>query len=186
MESIETALRECAIVVILCSPESITRPWINFEAGAAWMRNIPIIPVCHSGLLPRDLPMPLSLRQGIALTDAEGLKRLYKRVAEVLSCQPPVKDFGGLADQLRTNEAHQVTKSSSALDTLKLDRATRDRLAESLLHATFRWRSLDRVAAESGLTPERAADLLRSDPEVRFSKGKSGKTIVGLKSRVGA
>src|SRR5262249_46357706 len=86
LESIEHALRECTIVVILCSPESIRRPWINFEAGAAWMRDIPLIPVCHLGLRARDLLMPLSLRQGIALDDAEGLRRFYKRVADILSC----------------------------------------------------------------------------------------------------
>ena len=67
LQSVAKALRECAVVVILCSPESVKRPWINFEAGAAWMRDIPLVPVCHLGLLPRDLPIPLSLRQGIAL-----------------------------------------------------------------------------------------------------------------------
>ncbi len=120
LQSVAKALRECAAVVILCSPESVKRPWINVEAGAAWMRDIPLVPVCHLGLLPRD------------------------------------------------------------------DRDIRDRLRASLETTEFEWRSLERVAIGAAISEERAADLLRSDPEVRFSKGKSVNVIVGLRSRVGA
>jgi len=74
LRSVEQALENCAMQIILCSPDSITRPWINFEAGAAWIRKIPLIPICHSGLTPRDLPMPLSLRQAISLDDPQGLR----------------------------------------------------------------------------------------------------------------
>ena len=41
------------------------------------------------------------------------------------------------------------------------------------------------MAAEAGLTVDVAADLLRADEGVRFSKGKTGGVIVGLRSRVG-
>src|SRR5690348_2355735 len=77
LKSIEQALRDSALLLVLCSPESIRRPWINFEAGAAWMRGIPLIPICHAGFEVRDLPMPLSLRQGIGISDPKGLERLY-------------------------------------------------------------------------------------------------------------
>lgn len=86
LRSIEQALQKSDLLIILCSPISITRPWINFEAGAAWMRNIPLVPVCHAGLTPGDLPMPLSLRQGVALEMPEGLRRLYKGSSH--SCTP--------------------------------------------------------------------------------------------------
>ena len=68
LRSIEKALHQCSVFVILCSPESIRRPWINFEAGAAWMQHVPLIPVCHAGLLPRDLKIPLSLKNGVSLS----------------------------------------------------------------------------------------------------------------------
>src|ERR1700674_3710702 len=70
LKAIETALLDCSMFLILCSPESIRRPWIYFEAGAAWIRGVKIIPLCHSGLNPRDLPLPLSLRQGVELNSA--------------------------------------------------------------------------------------------------------------------
>ncbi|PYV95030.1 MAG: toll/interleukin-1 receptor domain-containing protein, partial [Acidobacteria bacterium] len=45
LKSIDNALQQSALMLILCSPSSIRRPWINFEAGAAWMRRIPLIPL---------------------------------------------------------------------------------------------------------------------------------------------
>ena len=184
LRSIEKALRDCAIFVILCSPESIRRPWINFETGAAWMREIPIVPVCHSGLLPRDLRMPLSLKQGIALNDADGLRRFYVRISNVLECNTPSLDFSELALELAPTGSEART-SEQAIKELDADRDARRRLAEALSGPKYKWRTLQRVATEAAISEERAADLLRSDPTVRFSKGKSQNMIVGLRSRVG-
>lgn len=61
LDNITNSLKTCAIEIILCSPKSISRPWINFEAGACWIRDIPVIPFCHSGMIPSKLPMPLNL-----------------------------------------------------------------------------------------------------------------------------
>jgi len=182
--SIEKALRDCAIFVILCSPESVRRPWINFETGAAWMRDIPIVPVCHSGLLPHDLRMPLSLKQGIALSEADGLRRFYARLAKVLECDAPSQDFPRLAVELAPKGTEGSYSSEQSVRELDADRGVRRRLTESLNNPKFKWRTLERVAMEAAIPEELAADLLRSDPSVRFSKGKSKKVIVGLHSRV--
>lgn len=72
LSSVSEALRNSSIFVVLCSPIAIARPWVNFEAGAAWMRDIPLVPACFGGLRPRDLPMPLSARQGLELNDPQG------------------------------------------------------------------------------------------------------------------
>ena len=39
--SVSRALSQSVVFIVLCSPDSILRPWINFEAGAAWVRDIP-------------------------------------------------------------------------------------------------------------------------------------------------
>src|SRR5439155_5393891 len=111
LKSIDNALQQSALMLILCSPSSIRRPWINFEAGAAWMRKIPLIPLCHAGLTPGDLPAPLSFRQGLLLTDAGGLKGLYSRIAQELRCVTPVGSLDALAASLRT-----ITKCVSEQD----------------------------------------------------------------------
>jgi hypothetical protein len=184
LRSIEKALEQSDLLLILCSPESIKRPWINFEAGAAWMRKIPLVPLCHGGLTPQDLPMPLLLRQGIVLGEAAGLGRLYARVADILKCKVPVRSFEGLAKELYA-ESEAAPASVSASSALRNERAIRKRLSEALQNQRFKWRSLERVATEAGISKDTAADLLRADDQVRFSKGKSGEVIVGLRSRVG-
>ncbi len=185
LRSIEKALRDCAVFVILCSPDSILRPWINFEAGAAWMRDIPLIPICHSGLLPHDLRMPLSLKQGIAMGEAEGLQRLYTRIAHVLDCDVPHRQFGDLAAELTGPVTARQMPSEKFLRELDHDRDIRRRMTEALQHHKYDWRTLRRIAGEAAISEEQAADFLRADPAVRFSTGKSGEIIVGLRSRVG-
>jgi TIR domain len=181
LSAIEQALSGCSMLLILCSPQSVGRPWINFEAGAAWMRQIPLIPICHSGLVPRDLSMPLSLRQAIRLDDPVGLNRLYARVGEIVGCNQPHVNFEELAVEL--GKAQQASSDSS--ETLQDDRALRSRLAEALRHPDVEWRSLKALASEAGISEERAADVLRSDDTVRFSTSEKGRPIVGLKERVG-
>jgi len=85
LEVVQSALEQASALIVLCSKASVSRPWVQFELGAAWMEDIPIIPVCHSGMKPADLPMPLSLRNATAFTP-EGVERLYRAVAERAGC----------------------------------------------------------------------------------------------------
>jgi TIR domain-containing protein len=183
LTSISHALHESSIFLVLCSPTSILRPWINFEAGAAWMRDIPVIPLCHAGLKTRDLPMPLAARQGVALDDAEGLRRLYGQIATVLRCQTPQRSYEALVRELGSVDAQDADPAMTR--TLNTDQAVKSRLHEALSHPRFKWRSLDQVAIAAGVTADVATRLLQVDERIRFSKGKLGNTIVGLRSRVG-
>jgi hypothetical protein len=93
LSSIDAAIRQSALMLILRSPASIRRPWINFEAWAAWILKVPIIRLCHAGLIPGDLDVPLSYRQRRLFTDPEGVRLLYARVAKVLKCDVPYQSF---------------------------------------------------------------------------------------------
>jgi hypothetical protein len=184
VKSIEEALQNAALLVVLCSPESIGRPWLNFETGIAWTLKKPIVPICHRGLTPRDLPIPLSLKQGIRMDDWQGIRRLYARVADALSSEIPSANFEEIAMEL-SRLAITPTSGSTAMIKLADDRGIWDRLRRALNHPEYEWRSLERIAIEAGVSDEVAADSLRGKEEVRFSKGRGGKIIVGLKSRVG-
>lgn len=176
LRSIEDALHDCALFIVVCSPESVTMPWINFESGAAWMKNVPIVPVCHNGMQPRGLPAPLSFRQAVEVGDPRGLERLYRQIAVVLGCDAPVRDFTELAAEMSANAAVAVPLS---------DQVMRRRLDEALNHPKYPWRSIERVATAAAVSLEVATALLRADDRVRFSKSKrSGGIIVGPKSRV--
>ena len=100
LETLEQALRETSALLVLCSPASINRPWVNFEVGAAWASSAPIVPICHSGLRPQDLPMPYSVLHSIEANSERGLRRTYSLVAEKLECDTPQKDFSLLISEV--------------------------------------------------------------------------------------
>jgi TIR domain len=182
LTSIHQALDKAAILITLCSPESIMRPWIHFEAGAAWMTDRPIIPLCHGGLTPSDLPMPLSTRHGLLLGSAEGLRRLYGRLADLLHSNSPNRDFEALANELAS---FHVQVTSDQLHQLNRNREIQKRLVEAVSNPDYSWRTLKRVAVEAAVSEEVAADFLRARDEIRFSRNRAGDIIVGLISRVG-
>jgi TIR domain len=104
LEVINQALREASALLVLCSHVSIYRPWVNFEVGAASMRGIPIVPICHSGLRPSDLPVPLAVVQCVEANTEPGLRRVYQLVAEKLCFKVPRKDFSGLLGEVAAFE----------------------------------------------------------------------------------
>jgi hypothetical protein len=72
LTQVREALRTSKIVIALLSPEAVTRPWVNFEAGAAWFSTDKIlIPLCLGDLRPENFPKPYSNIQGINLHDSE-------------------------------------------------------------------------------------------------------------------
>jgi hypothetical protein len=93
LDNISTSLSQCAVEIVICSPVSVTKPWINFEAGAGWVRGIPVIPLCHSGMEPRELPVPLNLLQAAKATDVSGLKLIFPVLASAIGSKVPNIDF---------------------------------------------------------------------------------------------
>lgn len=93
LDRISNGLKTCAIEVVLCSPKSILRPWINFEAGAGWVRDIPVIPLCHSGIEPAKLPMPLNLLQAAKANEVSSLKLIFPVLAQAIGAKTPNIDW---------------------------------------------------------------------------------------------
>lgn len=102
LKSIRSALERAGVELILCSRLSITRPWVNFEVGAAWLKQIPIVPVCHSGLQVSDLPVPYSIFNGVEVDLERDLKKLYSGIARILNVNCPESDFGSFVAAVRT------------------------------------------------------------------------------------
>ncbi len=92
-------LSQSDLHIVVCSRFSVRCPWINYEAGAAALRGTPIVPLCHGGLLPHQLPVPLSESEGGVFTDASALQRLYTTVADLLGCGLPHVDFARYAEE---------------------------------------------------------------------------------------
>jgi hypothetical protein len=114
--------------------------------------------------------------------DADGLRRLYRKLADLMSCRVPERSYETTAVSL--GRLYDQGLNREVPEELHSDRAIVARLDEALKHPRFRWRSIEQVAAVAAVTENTASRLLRADNRVRFSRGKSGNTIVGLRSRV--
>ena len=77
------------MLLSLLSPQSVSRPWINFEAGAAWMAKAKVIPVCFGGLSIASLPKPYSSLQAVDLETYEGSFYLVNSIARHLNLALP-------------------------------------------------------------------------------------------------
>jgi hypothetical protein len=113
LERIREELNLAKVVVSLFSKNSLSRPWTNFEAGAAWLKKTPIIPACFNGVTKGSLPHPYSSMQALDLrTDAYYLVTSVAHHLGELAPPPLSSDFGGLTGKY----AGVVGKLHQALD----------------------------------------------------------------------
>jgi hypothetical protein len=100
LEEIDRALRDSLICIVLCSPASVTRPWISFETGSAWQKQIPVLPVCHSGQDKNKLPAPLSYLQSLDLLSPDFIGDLISSLRKHLAIpeDPPIDRPAMIAD----------------------------------------------------------------------------------------
>ena len=113
LDEVEDALRNSDLLLVLCSKESVSRPWVNFEAGAVWLTGVPVVPVCHSGMTPSDLPVPLSFLQAIRAREPDDLRKLYDRIAATVGLQVPSTDFREAADAFGLIESRHASSRES-------------------------------------------------------------------------
>ena len=103
-DGLQQALRSADLQLVVCSPQSVEKPWINYEAGAASVGKARVIPLCHSGMTPARLPVPLSMSEGVVLTEPAGLQKLYTTISEALGTAVPVVPFKQYAAEVRKLE----------------------------------------------------------------------------------
>ena len=126
LREVTAALDDANLHVVLASPDSIEQKWINFEAGAAHVRGVPIIPLCHSELTPAQLPVPLSESEGLVLAEESEFKRLYQAIANALGSDVPAVDFAEYSREVAAFEAdytkkrHAVAASGSLTSSIEI------------------------------------------------------------------
>ncbi len=100
LDRILKELREAKVVVAMLSPESVKRPWVNFEAGAAFIReDCKLVPVCFNGLTKEDLPKPYSSIQAVDLMSVDDQYYLIRSIKHHLGMRaldplPPLQSLG--------------------------------------------------------------------------------------------
>jgi hypothetical protein len=167
LDEVDKALKRADLQIVLCSRDSVGRPWVNFEAGAVWLRGIPVVPACHSGLEPEALPVPLSMLEGISLTRTKGLEKLYDSVATALGLRTPSIDFEALAKEAVALEGESMKRGGrlDAVENPQVLCAASKQYAEpaygfDLDVAVVQRYFPKRVTVERELTSQRLMDLL--------------------------
>ncbi|MFH0958594.1 MAG: toll/interleukin-1 receptor domain-containing protein [Pseudomonadota bacterium] len=87
---IEDAISSSDVMLVFLSTESVNRPWILFETGAAWFSKKKVIPICYKGMIPSALPDPIRRLQAVdinAATPAESFFHLAQAIQT--SCNLP-------------------------------------------------------------------------------------------------
>lgn len=179
LDSVADALAKAHLLLVMCSEHSVTRPWINFEAGAAWGKKIPIVPLCHSGLSLKQLPMPLASLQGISLVDPRGLKRLYLRIARQLGSPfLPQRNFEELASKLSALQVIEPIATADAPVTPEIDpKAFLDdaTLTRAINHANLGWTLCfigeDQIRKVAQLTQDLTERVSETGNGKRFESG---------------
>ena len=81
LDRIRDSLKSAKVMLVICSADSVSRPWVNFETGAGFIKEIPIIPVCHSGMTRGTLPVPLSSFQALDAGEDDFASNLMRALA---------------------------------------------------------------------------------------------------------
>ena len=77
-------LRKADEFLVLVTPNSVSRPWMWFEAGAAWMTSRPMVPVTV-GLSKDSVPEPLRFFQIYSLETADEARIVFHKLGATLS-----------------------------------------------------------------------------------------------------
>ena len=111
IDEIDQALDSAKAFLVLCSPESLKRPWINLAIGWAWVKGIPVIPICHSGQKKEELPPRISAFQSLEIQSGGFVLDLFTRLAKHLGFDRfPRIDQNAMANEL-TEAVRIISKS---------------------------------------------------------------------------
>jgi len=81
LPKIKDNLQKASDFIIILSPHSLGRPWVNFEAGAAFGRDINIIPICVRGISVDHVGPPLSSKQLLSIHGEGDVQAIINQIA---------------------------------------------------------------------------------------------------------
>lgn len=131
LKAVDENLDRAAALIVLASPTSVARPWITFETGAGWAKRVPTMIVCHSGIAPGGLPLPMGQLQAFLATDLNRIRSMYGVVASVLGSSTPEPDLKHFINEIGKFE-NEYTEERDVLSALREIHVVEPRLIPSL------------------------------------------------------
>ncbi len=87
LDEIQSALKNMKMFFIVFGPKSFESHWLHMEAGAAWVQELRIIPLAHSGVEADRLPSPYNAFQGGAIDQVPSVQKLFSSLEGALNTQ---------------------------------------------------------------------------------------------------
>ena len=131
LDKLEAVYGESIILIVLCSPASISRPWITFETGCGWIKRLPILVICHSHQKTECLPLPFSQFQTLLLEDPTFIGNLLEILANRLGFKRTPRIDQALMQKELTDAASAATVA--AIRQSQSDSPTISRLPQEAL-----------------------------------------------------
>jgi hypothetical protein len=135
LERILEELSSAKVVLLILSAKSVTRPWVNFEAGAGWFTKKKIIPICIKELTKETLPKPYASLQAIDLKYTDEQLYLILSIAHHLGVDEPeiVTRFGDAGAILGGPDAMQkIERQQNYVDQFGKDLQSATRIEKFL------------------------------------------------------
>lgn len=102
-------LRKAQVVMVLLTPASIDRRWINFESGFGMGQDAEVIPLAL-GLMTREIGLPLGQLQARDLSDLRDVEQLLVDIGSACGIKLGPVDSRGFKDELSRLEGKVRTK----------------------------------------------------------------------------
>jgi hypothetical protein len=99
--TIRTNLRDARLLLLLASERSLNRPWVWYETGSAWSREIRTIPCCLGAVRKNDLSAPFSSYQALNADEAEDFKDLLAEIGRELNLSVQFPQFDAIQTELQ-------------------------------------------------------------------------------------
>jgi hypothetical protein len=117
LEEIESNLSSADALIALMTPAGLRSPWVNFEAGAVWLREgSTVIPCCAGQSRKGSLPPPYSYLQALDLDTASDIESLFELISKLSGLACPQAPFDEVAERLATLAQLSVPEDEGTTD----------------------------------------------------------------------
>ena len=145
-------LREATILLLLASERAVSRPWVWYETGSAWSRDIRMIPCCVGGIRKNALSAPFSSYQALNADEADDFQNLLAEIGRELGLSIQLPSISPIVSDLRALDraAHEsdITMPTTEEIQLRVDAAN---VSAEILQGQREWFAV-RLTNESSET----------------------------------
>jgi len=121
VKTIRQNLREAKMLLLLATKRGLARPWVWYETGSAWSREIRMIPCCLGNMRKSGLSAPFSSYQALNADEAGDFKNLLTEIGRELGLPVRLPKMESVVSQLQALEraAHESNAGKTETDPIR-------------------------------------------------------------------